>query len=666
MTTTTPATDDPRIPGILATLTQLASENWDARAAASGSDDSLDQIIAGINRLADVLAARQAAAIANEVRFEELVDVISAMAALDFTKRAPVGEEGDALDALGYGINILSEELTASMVSKGALETERALLARRVEERTADLSATNAELARAARLKDEFLTSMSHELRTPLNAILGLSEALQEAIYGPLTQQQAKTVQTIEQSGRHLLDLINDILDLAKIAAGEAALEIESVLLAALCQSSLQFVKQLAHDKHITVASAIDPSLTTIPADARRLKQILINLLNNAVKFTPAGGAVGLEVVGDRVGHSVQLTVWDSGIGITETDLPRLFKPFVQLDSRLARQYEGTGLGLALVARMVELHGGSISVTSQLGAGSRFTVSLPWRDLDATTERPAACAPGSSASEYRTIRRALIVEDSPTAAEQLSRYLNELAIVTVTHLRGAETVARAIQEQPDLIVLDLLLPDISGWDVLAQLKADPRTQPIPVVLVSVIDEPSRGFASGAAEYLIKPFSRADVQRAIGALAPDVHAGGYRQGTDQAEQPASAKAPPVVLLAEDNEANITIVLDYLSSKGYQVVVARNGAEAVARARELRPAIILMDIQMPVMDGLEATRHIRADGDFVEVPIIAMTALAMPGDRERCLAAGANDYLSKPVSLKRLAVLLDDYLPPQRSS
>jgi PAS domain S-box-containing protein len=385
----------------------------------------------------------------------------------------------------------------------------------------AALNAANAELVRAAQLKDEFLAGMSHELRTPLNAVLGLSEALQEEIYGPINERQRATLLTIETSGRHLLDLINDILDLAKIGAGAITLEYDSVSIHAICRTSLLMVKQAALNKQLTVESNIDTAVALLHADARRLKQILVNLLSNAVKFTPVGGAIGLEVVGDSSRQMVDLTVWDTGIGIAPENLARLFQPFVQLDSRLSREYNGTGLGLALVSNLVELHGGSVGVTSVVGAGSRFTVSLPWCISSGQSELPAV---------------------APAPA-------------------GERSAAQAVG---------------------------------------------------------------------------------------------------ILLAEDNEANSRVMSDYLEVKGYRVQVARNGIEAVKLARERRPALILMDIQMPGMDGLEAIRHIRAQSGRETVPIVALTALAMPGDRERCLAAGADAYLGKPVGLKVLAATIDDLL------
>ena len=555
---------------------------------------------------------------------------------------------------------LMSQDITDRKRMEEALIEERTLLARRVDERTADLSTANAELARTAVLKDEFLASMSHELRTPLNAVLGLSEAVQEEVYGPINDRQRRALYNIEESGRHLLELINDILDLARIGAGKLELELESSPIETICQASLRLIKQMAQKQQLSVDLTIDPAVTLLNVDARRVKQILVNLLSNAVKFTPAGGSIGLEVTGDAARQAVDLTVWDTGIGIAREQMTRLFQPFVQLDSRLARQYEGTGLGLALVYRMVELHGGSISATSEVERGSRFTVALPWNAASVAAQGSAPVASEVIVSNRTSIRRVLICEDSPTTADQITRYLHELEIESVIVHAGKEVVDLVIVEQPDLIILDLILPDISGWDVLALLKAEPRTRDTPVLIISVIDERSRGLALGAAEYLVKPIVYADLQRVLPILAPAPPGSASTQAPSANGTPAYALPLPVVLLAEDNEANITMISDYLATRGYQVVVARNGAEAIARAREARPAIVLMDIQMPGMDGLEATRRIRSIDELVDLPIIALTALAMPGDRERCLAAGANDYLSKPVSLRGLAVLIKNHL------
>ena len=408
------------------------------------------------------------------------------------------------------------------------LLTERETLAERVDERTADLSAANAELSRAARSKDEFLASMSHELRTPLNAILGSAESLEEGIYGELDVKQRRPIEMIDESGRHLLSLINDILDLSKVQAGMLELELESIVPQEIAEGSLRFIREAALKKRLNISTQFDHSIETVHADGRRLKQILVNLLSNAVKFTPEGGNVGLEYVADPEREAVYFVVWDSGMGISREGQQKLFAPFVQLDAGLDREFSGTGLGLALVSRMTELHGGSVSVESPgVGEGTRFTVSLPW--------------------------------EAPT----------------------------------------------------------------------VVRNPTEGTGAGG-----------EPEAAIEELDPPL--GG---------------AAPLVLLAEDNEVTIEVMSAVLQAKGYRLIVARNGQEAVDRAKEESPDLILMDVQMPVMDGIEATRQIRDITELASTPIIIVTAVAMDGDRERCLATGANEYLSKPVSLKNLTATIE---------
>ncbi len=277
------------------------------------------------------------------------------------------------------GVVLVFRDITDRKRAEEALAEERALLADRVKEQTIELTRANAELAHAARLKDEFLANMSHELRTPLNTILGMSEALQEEVYGVLNKRQLSAVRSVEESGRHLLALINDILDLSKIGAGKLELSITPVDVESVCQASLRLLNQAAHKKHLKVSTMFDSTITTIHADERRLKQVLVNLLSNAVKFTPKGGKIGLDVEGDPKKHVVHFTVWDTGIGIANKDIERLFQPFVQLDATLSRRYEGAGLGLSLVSRILDMHGGSVSVESEVGKGSRFTVSLPWK-----------------------------------------------------------------------------------------------------------------------------------------------------------------------------------------------------------------------------------------------------------------------------------------------
>jgi PAS domain S-box-containing protein len=393
----------------------------------------------------------------------------------------------------------------------------------RLREALAEARLANEALSLAGRAKDEFLASMSHELRTPLNGILGLAEILMEGIYGPVNARQSSALARVQESGQHLLALINDILDLAKVEAGKLTLDVTPVAVEELVRGCVRMIADGAHRKRLRVSTEVTFRGGPVLLDVRRMKQALVNLLANAVKFTPAGGALGITAAGEA-GEALSIAVWDTGVGIAAGDLERLFQSFVQLDSSLAREHNGSGLGLALVRRFVELHGGRVRVESEPGQGSRFTVTVPLR--------PPAVAPPATPSR-----------------------------------------------------------------------------------------PAPAFAAHRAE--------------DGRL---------------------------VLVAEDDEANAAFAGEALRAGGFRALRAKDGAEAVALARAHRPALILMDVQMPGMDGLTAIRALRAEPDraLAAVPILALTALAMPGDRERCLAAGADDYVAKPVGAAQLVAAIEALL------
>ncbi|WP_322494097.1 CHASE domain-containing protein [Chloroflexus sp.] len=554
-------------------------------------------------------------------------------------KASPAGDEAIAI----------VRDVTEWRAAELALQAERDLLARRVAERTAELSRANAELARAVRTKDEFLANMSHELRTPLNAILALSESMLEELRGPLNERQQAAVRAIEASGRHLLALINDVLDLAKIEAGRMDISKEVVAVSDLCEASLTLVKEQAHKKQIRLSLRIDNPQARFLADPRRIKQILVNLLSNAVKFTPNGGLVELRVATDATQGTIAFTISDTGIGIAPEQLQRLFQPFVQLDSGLSRQHEGSGLGLALVRRLADLHGGSVSVASELGKGSIFTVTLPYQPV------PHAVATAID-DELPPLRLGLVIVDSATIADQLARYLEEQQIQPVLVLQRNDALEHAAAMRPDLIVLDLHMAGGAGWDILAGLQHDPELQSIPVIAIVMAGESQQALAAGAVAWLAQPVDRAALRRVLSHIT-------------FLPKPASApelrySAGAKLLLAEDNELNLSTMSEYLAARGYELRVARNGREALAVAAEWQPDLIIMDIQMPEMDGLEAIRQLRAQAMYAATPIIAVTALAMPGDRERCLLAGATDYLAKPVNLRRLVERIEQLLHQQQ--
>jgi PAS domain S-box-containing protein len=529
-------------------------------------------------------------------------------------------------------------------------EQKKAQLA--LEHSRDELNTANAALAKASRLKDEFLASMSHELRTPLTGILGLTEALQMETYGELNQKQRTALTNVENSGRHLLELINDILDLSKIEADKLELQLEQVSVSEICQASLQLSKGMAHQKHQSVSFTTSVPAAVVLADVRRFKQMVVNLLSNAIKFTPPDGQLGLEVTGSEEDHYVRLTVWDKGAGIKPDDLAKLFKPFTQLDSGLTRSQNGTGLGLSLVARLAELHGGSVSVESEFGTGSRFSINLPWEPESAT--QPVR----GEVEKIRAFKTALVIEDVEIHQKQIIDYLTRLGLDCVPLRLGKGAVETAASYHPDVILLDIGLPDMPGEDVLTALKRDKRTAAIPIIIASVEEDPKRFKELGAAASLVKPFSIDNLKEELLKLASAGQELVFAAGS-----PGNLR----VMLADDNEVILDTLADFLRTRSFQVVTAKNGQQMLDMLAEARPDIILTDVQMPVMDGLTAIREIRklADPAMANLPIVAITALAMPGDKEMCLKAGANEYISKPIKLDRLAARINEIVAEARS-
>jgi signal transduction histidine kinase/CheY-like chemotaxis protein len=373
-------------------------------------------------------------------------------------------------------------DLITTFAAQGAIAIQNAQLFR--------------ELEVAGRHKSEFLASMSHELRTPLNAVIGFSDVLLERMFGELNERQEEYVRDIRDSGRHLLELINEILDLSKVEAGRMELEPAAVSLPGLLEYGLAMVRERAARHGIALSLDVAPEVGVIWADELKLKQVVLNLLSNAVKFTPDGGSV--DVRAEIAGAEAQVIVHDSGIGIDPADHERIFEAF-QRGGREARS-EGTGLGLTLSKRIVELHGGRIWMTSRLGAGSTFGFAVPVR-----VGAPSAGEPAEAAAAERDMETVLVVEDDPHSAELLTVYLEG---------DGAEGLELARRLRPRAVVLDILLPRVDGWDLLGRLKADPATADAPVVVVSMLDERGKGLALGAVEYLVKPVGREELLAAL--------------------------------------------------------------------------------------------------------------------------------------------------------
>ncbi|MBC7994837.1 MAG: response regulator, partial [Rhizobacter sp.] len=442
-------------------------------------------------------------------------------------------------------VSRLCAQLAVALHNLGQLE-ELALLAEQLRSRGEDIQRKNAELERANRMKSEFLANMSHELRTPLNAIIGFSEIMKDGLTGPLAVEQLEYVGDIHSSGKHLLSLINDILDLSKVEAGHVPLELEAGEPSQLATSAMSVLRERASSARVRFTSVCPPGLGRLRIDLRKAKQIVYNLVSNALKFTPEGGTVGLSF--DRVRaaqvravhvtpdtrvfppaemgceHYLEIRVSDSGIGISPDNLQQLFQAFVQIDSALSRQYAGTGLGLTMVKRLAELHGGGLMVHSREGGGSVFTVWLPWREVAdevAMVQPPlVANTPAHNGAVQGVGPLVLVVEDDPRAANLMRLQLQSQGY-RVEFARSAEDgLARAAELRPAALVLDIILPGMDGWDMLAHLKDRADTSHIPVVIVSITDEAQRGFALGAAQVLVKPVTQAELLAALAAAGLD--------------------------------------------------------------------------------------------------------------------------------------------------
>ena len=524
-------------------------------------------------------------------------------------------------------------------------------------------------------MKSDFLASMSHELRTPLNAIIGFSDVLMEGAYGPLSAEQRDRVGDVLGARRQLLTLVNDILDLSKIEAGRVDLRLEPIDLANPLEEAFLLVLPAAQSKRIALESRVSPELLRVSADLERVRQIALNLLSNAIKFTGEGGRVTVDAV--REDDFVRVSVSDTGIGIEAGDISRLFLAFSQLDGGYKRKFGGTGLGLSICKRLVELMGGEISVRSEPGAGSVFSFTLPVaRDLGPALPRlrsptvapqalppvvapligppgaeaqhaparsPAPAEPPpppspSSAPPPSSSRPAVLVVEDADAEARVAEGVLVRAGYRVLVARSAEQALSLLGTEPiSLVLLDIGLPGLSGLGLIDEIRRRAETRVMPIAVLT-----GRVLTPGEEEQLLckvsfiaqkGALSRAEFVRRLSELSP-------------ARPAAVAVAPPEVLVIDDNETNRRVVRAMLKDAGVAVHEAPNAEEGLRLAHKLLPAIVLMDIEMPGMDGLEATRALGADPLTRGIPVVAVTAHAMVGDRERALAAGCVGYITNP--------------------
>ena len=505
----------------------------------------------------------------------------------------------------------------------------------------------------ANRAKSAFLANMSHELRTPLNAIIGYSEMLEEDAMEFGYTESIRDLKKIRQAGRHLLDLINDILDLSKIEAGRMDLYIESFVVADLLEDVITTIRPLI-EKNGNVLQVEVGDLGVMYADKTKVRQALFNLLSNASKFTSQGTVTlraGREYLGED-GDWLQFEVIDTGIGMTPAQMESIFTPFIQADASTTRKYGGTGLGLVISRRFCNMMGGDITVESKPGEGSAFSIYLPANVQDSRVNVAEMSEPAASPARFDTLPVApsenrstiLVIDDDPITRDLIRRHLVKEGFHVQTAVSGQEGLRLAAEIKPDVITLDVLLPSMDGWMVLSELKANPQVADIPVVIVTMVDHKQMGFALGAADYLVKPIER---QRLLNVINK------YRR-----KNGAPAGASGRVLVVEDDDPTRDVLRRTLVKEGWDIIEADNGRSALESMAASQPDLILLDLMMPEMDGFQFITELRQEPTWLSIPVVVVTAkeltaaerLQLNGYVERVLQKGKydRDYLLRQIA------------------
>jgi signal transduction histidine kinase/DNA-binding response OmpR family regulator len=546
-------------------------------------------------------------------------------------RATPIAGQGE----LTILIDAFNEMLTQIGKSERDLLKAHDGLEQRVRERTAELETAKKEveafsrsvvlakeeLERSSKFKDQFLSTMSHELRTPLNAVLGFSDLLSEVRYGPLNEKQRRYVNHISTGGKHLLRLINDILDLSKIEAGRLQLTLETVQIETCFSEACDTLHPLISRKGHILEKHPAQGLS-VRADGTRLKQILMNLIGNAVKFTPEGGKI--ELAARRIGDVVRLEVRDSGPGIPPEEQKRIFEAFYRMTQN-AKAAEGSGLGLAITQRLVELHGGKLGLESQVGSGSCFFFTLPFVE----SFEPRAEQQIEQRPDRGEAARILVVEDDRTAATLLETQLVSAGYQVTLCTQPGRAVEMAAELQPAAVTMDIIMKPINGWQILTALKSDRRTAQIPVIVVTIVDQPSTGALLGADEYVVKPVEKLVLLSAVERCLSRSGRSGSRS----------------VLIVEDHPPTREFIAESLMHRGYLVEIAGDGASARARVARGLPELVILDLILPDINGLELLAEWRGNPSTAELPVFVVTSKDLTMAEREFLQANSVALLQK---------------------
>lgn len=526
------------------------------------------------------------------------------------------GEVLGVMAVKSHTSEVAYDEHDLELLTSVATQTAIALESARLYEEAVE---TAERLREVDRLKSQFLANMSHELRTPLNSIIGFSRVVLKGIDGPITERQRQDLEAIYNSGQHLLGLINDILDVSKIEAGKMELDFERVDLEEIVSGVTSTAVALVKGKPIDLQQSLPADLPVIIADERRVRQVLLNLVSNAAKFTEEGF---IRIEAEVDGGEVIISVRDTGPGIAEEKVEEIFEPFTQVDASTTREHGGTGLGLTISHSFVQLHGGQMGVETELGEGSTFYFTLPIEgpasvaeDMEAA-DVDAALLPPEGPSEDESRPTVLCVDDDTGVINLYRRYLNQRGYRVFGLTDSSRALDLAKQLRPYAITLDVMMPGKNGWDVIRELRDDPETSEVPVIICSIVSEKKKGLSLGATDYLVKPIMEQDLAKALDRLNSD-------------------SEDPRILVVDDQLEDRQLLRRMLESHdGFRVTEAAGGQEAIALTEEMRPDVIILDLMMPEVDGFAVIESIKTSEMTRSIPVIVVTAKDLPGeDRHR---------------------------------